>query len=241
MLDRNTFTGTAFCITEEDLRSVFAGFHEPGINLRIKHEKNRLIFEIIGEKTIQQQNAFEYLAEACGVSRIRQGKAEPAQLAFLALRRAGARLVTAESCTGGLIAKLITDIPGSSEVFWGGFTVYSDEAKQKMLLIDSALLAEAGAVSAEVVKALAEGALRVAGTDFSLAVSGIAGPGGGSVRKPVGTVWLCVTDKTGKAVCLEYHFSGSREDVRYKTATCAFLILEALIIGGDYLDYSKNW
>jgi nicotinamide-nucleotide amidase len=241
MYDRDTFTGTAFCISEEELRSVYSGFQDHRIALHIKNEKNRLVFELIGEQAIRQRKAFEHIVRACGAARIRQGMADPAQLAFRALRRAGARLVTAESCTGGLLAKLLTDIPGSSEVFWGGFIVYSDEAKQKMLLVNPALLATAGAVSKEAVEALAANALCVSEADFSLAVSGIAGPSGGSARKPVGTVWMCIAGRAGKSVCLQFHFSGSREDVRHKTATCAFLILEALIIGGDYLDYYRNW
>lgn len=97
-------------------------------------------------------------------------------------------LATAESCTGGLIAGAITAVPGSSEVLYGGFVTYANEAKIAMIGVPYSLLYRHGAVSQEVAIAMADGALGVAGTDLTLAVTGIAGPDGGSAEKPVGTV-----------------------------------------------------
>ncbi len=111
------------------------------------------------------------------------------------LRRDGLTLATAESCTGGLMASMLTRIPGSSEAFHAGFVTYSNAIKQAVLGVPEAVLAEHGAVSEAVVTAMAEGALARSGADYAIAVSGIAGPDGGSEDKPVGTVWLAWGDR----------------------------------------------
>jgi len=108
------------------------------------------------------------------------------------------KLATAESCTGGLIANRLTNVPGASEVFTHGWVTYSNEAKSAQLGIPETTLAGHGAVSAEVVRAMASGALRAADADISLAVSGIAGPTGGSEEKPVGTAWIGIARKDGR-------------------------------------------
>ena len=102
------------------------------------------------------------------------------------------RIVTAESCTGGWIAKAFTDAAGSSRWFEGGYVTYSNTAKTRDLGVSERTLAEHGAVSEPTVREMAAGALRATGADVSIAVSGIAGPDGGSIEKPVGTVWFCV-------------------------------------------------
>lgn len=107
-----------------------------------------------------------------------------------ALRRRGWRLATAESCTGGLLAGTCTAPAGASDWFAAGFVTYADEAKQGLLGVPAALIAAHGAVSAQVADAMARGALAQAGVQLALSVTGIAGPGGGSIAKPVGTVWL---------------------------------------------------
>ena len=107
-----------------------------------------------------------------------------------ALKARGWHLAVAESCTGGLLAATITDQAGSSGWFEGGWVTYSNQAKQRELGVPAALFAEVGAVSAEVVAAMAEGALDRAAVEYAVAISGVAGPGGGSEAKPVGTVWL---------------------------------------------------
>lgn len=100
------------------------------------------------------------------------------------------KIATAESCTGGLIAGLLTDLPGSSQWFERGFVTYSNLAKQELLAVDPSLIERHGAVSREVVEAMALGALQHSAADLALAVTGIAGPDGGSLEKPVGTVWF---------------------------------------------------
>lgn len=124
------------------------------------------------------------------------------------------QLVTAESCTGGLIASSITAIPGSSAWFDRGFVTYSNLAKQEMLGVPAELIAQFGAVSIDVAIAMAEGALRQSAGDLAVAVTGIAGPDGGSLEKPVGTVCLAwATHNTGTHA-LRKQFSGDRQDIR---------------------------
>ncbi|MBS0364410.1 MAG: nicotinamide-nucleotide amidohydrolase family protein [Proteobacteria bacterium] len=133
------------------------------------------------------------------------------------LRAAGRRLVTAESCTGGWVAKAMTDIPGSSQWFECGYVTYSNAAKQRDLGVSATTLASFGAVSEQTVREMAEGALRLTGATVAIAVSGIAGPDGGLPDKPVGTVWFCAAaraDETMDIIAEERHFSGERAYVR---------------------------
>ncbi len=134
-----------------------------------------------------------------------------------ALKSAGMTVTTAESCTGGWIAKAITDVAGSSAVFAYGIVSYSNGAKKSLLGVDGKALAKAGAVSEPVVIQMAEGALEVSGADLSVAVSGIAGPDGGSEAKPVGTVWFAWSRRSGTEVATKTDrqcFRGDREAVR---------------------------
>jgi nicotinamide-nucleotide amidase len=132
-----------------------------------------------------------------------------------------AKLATAESCTGGWIAKCLTDVPGSSAWFEYGFVTYGDSAKESMLAVDPALLEQHGAVSREVVQAMAVAAHAVSEADIAVAVSGIAGPDGGTQDKPVGTVWLAWLGPRGRATSERVHFAGDRDAVRRQTVIAA--------------------
>jgi nicotinamide-nucleotide amidase len=132
----------------------------------------------------------------------------------------GLRVVTAESCTGGWIAKAFTDVAGSSEWFEESVVTYSDAAKEQRLGVGRGLLRREGAVSEAVVRAMARGALRGSPASIAVAVSGIAGPGGAVPGKPVGTVWLCWAWREARGVKTRselHHFRGNREMVRRKT------------------------
>ena len=132
------------------------------------------------------------------------------------LTEKGWMLATAESCTGGMIAAACTDLAGSSQWFDRGFVTYSNEAKTEMLGVPAELIAKHGAVSEEVVRAMAEGAIRHSRAQVSIAVTGIAGPGGGSAEKPVGTVW--VGWSAGDKIFTEcLHLDGGRADIRQNT------------------------
>ena len=133
-------------------------------------------------------------------------------------------LSTAESCTGGLIAAACTDLPGSSEWFDRGFVTYSNESKTEMLGVHAALIAQHGAISEEVVQAMAQAAVSRSQAQIAIAVSGIAGPDGGSLEKPVGTVW--VAWKVGAQLCTQrLNLTGDRADVRAKTMAYALVHL----------------
>ncbi len=129
-------------------------------------------------------------------------------------RADGLKLATAESCTGGLIVASLTEIAGSSDVVERGFVTYSNEAKTELLGVPAALIAEMGAVSAEVAEAMAEGALAQSHADAAVSVTGIAGPGGGTEEKPVGLVYLGACRRGGSPRHLRRVFTGNRGAVR---------------------------
>ena len=137
-------------------------------------------------------------------------------------------LAPAESCTGGWIAKMITDIPGCSGWFDCGMAAYSYEAKQALLGVRPETLTEHGAVSRETVLEMVSGALVTSGASIAVAVTGIAGPGGGSEDKPVGTVWIGWKQRGGYARAEAFHFHGDRDAVRRQTVAKAFEGLLAL-------------
>lgn len=138
-------------------------------------------------------------------------------------------IVTAESCTGGLIAGALTDVPGSSDAVFGGYVTYDNRAKIEMIGVDEALIERWGAVSESVAKAMAEGARETAGVGISIAVTGIAGPGGGTEGKPVGLVYFACATENG-TVALEKRFGDAgRQVVREMTIETALeLVLDCL-------------
>lgn len=138
-------------------------------------------------------------------------------------------LATAESCTGGLIAATLTAIAGSSDVVDRGFVSYSNEAKTAMLGVEARLIAHAGAVSEEVARAMVAGALERSIAELGVAVTGIAGPGGGSAAKPVGLVWLAATRRGGSMLTERWIFPGDRHGVRAASVAAAFALIRRLI------------
>jgi nicotinamide-nucleotide amidase len=148
-------------------------------------------------------------------------------LAALLLKK-GLRLATAESCTGGLIAGACTDLAGSSNWFDRGFVTYSNDAKTEMLGVDAALLKRRGAVSEQVAQAMAQGALTHSHAQVAVAVTGIAGPTGGSRAKPVGTVWFSFA-VPGQLLAEQRHFAGDRAAVREATVRHALTRLTELL------------
>jgi nicotinamide-nucleotide amidase len=153
------------------------------------------------------------------------------------LKERGLFVATAESCTGGLVAKRLTDIPGSSAYFGAGFVTYSYEAKTQFVGVSPELLATHGAVSEPVVRAMAQGALERSGAGIAVAISGIAGPEGGTPDKPVGTVWFGLAargngaDLPAGAWAFTRQLWGSRSDVRERSATAALAAIRRYLIG----------
>ncbi|MDR3494916.1 MAG: CinA family protein [Ancalomicrobiaceae bacterium] len=155
----------------------------------------------------------------------------PRAEALLANARAkGLKIATAESCTGGLVAALLTEIPGSSDVVERGFVTYSNAAKTEMLKVPADLIAAHGAVSGEVALAMALGALDKSRADVAVAITGIAGPGGGSEAKPVGLVHFAAAHKNGERVLVERRFGDiGRSAVRLASVVEALTMLEELV------------
>lgn len=152
---------------------------------------------------------------------------DSAERIVAALRNTHLKVATAESCTGGLIAGAITSIAGSSDVFDQGFVTYANSAKIAMIGVDAGLIRERGAVSAEVGRAMAEGALKTAAADIAVAVTGIAGPGGGTPEKPVGLVFIGIASRKAATDVQRFEFGDiGREGVRISTVREALKLLE---------------
>jgi nicotinamide-nucleotide amidase len=145
------------------------------------------------------------------------------------LLQTGLQLVVAESCTGGWLAKVLTDLPGSSQWFDRGYVTYSNLAKQEMLGVSAEILERWGAVSEQTVEAMVSGALGKSGADLAVAISGIAGPTGGSAEKPVGTVCFAWMMRGRTPVSERRHFQGDREAVRLQATWHALRQLNELL------------
>jgi nicotinamide-nucleotide amidase len=139
-----------------------------------------------------------------------------------ALRRT---LAVAESCTGGLLAMRITEVPGASDYFLGGVVAYSNSAKQALLSVPEEVLLAHGAVSRECALAMAQGVLLAFGADYGLAITGIAGPGGGTPKKPVGLVYVALASRDGGSEVRELHLRGSRQGNRWSASETALELL----------------
>ncbi|MRJ02844.1 MAG: CinA family protein [Epsilonproteobacteria bacterium] len=162
---------------------------------------SKFVHEIKGlfpDTLIVAHNLFEYIIEG--------------------LFRVGKSLVFAESCTGGLLSSMLTSIPGSSRVFKGGFVTYANEMKEEWLGVKRETLLSHGAVSEETVREMVAGALARSGADYAVAISGIAGPGGGTPTKPVGTVVIGSSSREGREIVRTLHFQGDRNYIQYQAA-----------------------
>ena len=142
------------------------------------------------------------------------------------LRERGLKITTAESCTGGMIASSITDVPGSSDVFGRGFVTYSNEAKIDLLGVKLETLEKFGAVSEQTVREMVQGALANSNADIAIATTGIAGPGGGTEEKPVGLVYIGISRYSDIRI-IKLHLSGNRQQVRKETVERVLQLIES--------------
>lgn len=181
---------------------------------------------LVGNETALKQGEARLLTLA-GTYVLRPLGATLEQAVVSHLAAQGLKAAAAESCTGGLIAKRITDVPGSSRVFEFGWVTYADRAKTEMLGVPAEVLERHGAVSQPVVAAMAEGALARSGADAAVAVSGVAGPGGGTPEKPVGTVWLAWAFRNGETVTEMMFYPRDRESFRQMVSQKALIGLLA--------------
>jgi PncC family amidohydrolase len=141
----------------------------------------------------------------------------------------GATVATAESCTGGRVAAALTAAPGASEYFLGGVVAYANEVKIGVLDVSPETLARHGAVSRETARQMALGVQRITGAGYAMATTGIAGPGGGTPEKPVGTVWIAAAGPDGKIAAQEMHFTGSRLEIMAEATEAAIYFLRIFV------------
>lgn len=238
---RDILWGTALMVPESNLEEALKAARRGDLRWGTRVDEDRIVFSLRGGNAEDREACLASLASSLGAARIRAGETRPAQLLSDALLSRAVTLVTAESCTGGLISKYMTDLPGSSRVYWGGYVSYSNEAKTSMLEVGGQLLSTSGAVSEDAVKGMALGALSRSTAGISVAVSGIAGPDGGSADKPVGTVWIAAALRGGAPAARLFTFSGSRDMIRRRSAVAAMLFAESHLLGRDFLDSRTKW
>lgn len=226
---------TALMISESALEEAMQTHRQKEVFWGTRVAEDRILINFRGGSASAREQAYRGLEEGFGPVRIRRDDVKPNFLLFRALKEQGVKLALAESCTGGLLAKLITDIPGSSEVLWGSLVVYSNSAKEKLLGVDPGQIARFGAVSGEVVSAMSAGLLMRTGAGAGLAVTGIAGPDDGTESLPVGTVWISARRSSGEELQRKYNFTGSREQIRRRSSVAALLMAEALVLGRNWL------
>jgi PncC family amidohydrolase len=145
----------------------------------------------------------------------------------------GLTLGVAESCTGGLIGDLLTDVPGSSRCFLGSVVAYANEAKQHILGVPEETLAQYGSVSEQTVTAMAQGALRLFDANLGLAATGVAGPGGGTPAKPVGLVYLALVADDGRSLVRRHFWDGDRRQNKQRSALAGLSLIEELLAATD--------
>jgi len=224
-----------YFLSEKDLEAFGCKNKKKGVCLKVKSVKfgSKLIIKSKTSETVLQ--CIERLKAVFGDVFVREDAENlPRSLVkgFLAQKLV---LGLAESCTGGLAGALLTDIPGSSEMFWGSYVTYSNNFKEH-LGVPKEVLNEHGAVSERTVREMAKMVLSKSPSDVSCAISGIAGPGGGTDMKPVGTVWVCVASRRGREEAFEFLFTGGRKDIRKKSCIAAFCLILGLIEGKKLLD-----
>lgn len=230
-LQTEELAGTVLLTPESALEEALAARSVPGVVWGTRVADDRIEFSLRGGDAPGRERVFTGLLEELGIVRLRRGSLGPAERLSRRLEADGLKLALAESCTGGLTAKLLTDLPGSSRVFWGGVTAYSNDAKERLLGVPRRLLEERGAVSREAAEAMGRGLLERSTADLSVAITGVAGPEGGSAEKPVGTVWVAALHRDGRAETRAFRFPGGRDLVRRRSAVAALLLAECLLEG----------
>lgn len=229
---------TSFLVPESELEDVIVKAAPADIKWSTRIQDHMISVTLAGKMRQDLESTIQKVIRALGNHRIKVGSVEPGETLFDLLRRKKMKCAFAESCTGGLLSALITDLPGSSEVFWGSVTVYSNQAKKAIIGIPDEILNKSGAVSGETVSAMTRGIIEVSGSDLGIAVSGVAGPDGGTPEKPVGTVWIGAALSAGGELIRRYHFPGGRKRIRNRSAVAAFLLAEELML--DELENSRG-
>jgi nicotinamide-nucleotide amidase len=204
----------------------------PGIELGYCARPSEVDLRVIGDdESVQKADAI--IRGAIGDSIFSSTDESLEEVLVKLLTERSQTVATAESCTGGLLANRITNVPGASNVFLAGYIVYSNAAKMDVLNVDPELIRQHGAVSEPVACAMAEGARKRAGADYALATTGIAGPSGGTAEKPVGTVFVALASRAGATVVKRLFFPNDRETFKQQTTQAAFDLLRRQLLKSD--------
>ncbi len=238
---RQFSTATTFLIPESLLEDACRQNAIEGVEWRTRVEPYRIHLYVEGESGEEREAFVTRLQRDMGTELVRFGNVEPAETLLAEAERRCATLAVAESCTGGMFGERVTGIAGSSKTFWGSAVVYANEAKQRMLGVDSRTIEKHGAVSAETAGEMVKGVLEVSGADTAAAITGIAGPSGGSDEKPVGTVWIAVGSRKGSTTVFRFGFGNRRELVRRRSVIAAMLMMEMEIKGELSVDTLSVW
>ena len=201
----------------------------PGIELGYCARPGEVDLRVMGE-TAQVERAELIIQSALGASIFSANKEELEQVLIRMLTERNETLATAESCTGGLLAHRLTNVPGSSAAFLAGFVVYANEAKISALGVDAALIKKHGAVSEEVAHAMAEGARERTEATYALATTGIAGPSGGSKERPLGTIYIALASRATETLVRHFNFLSDRETFKQLAAQAAFNLLRERLV-----------
>ena len=233
---------SVFLIPESRLEEMCARYAADGISWGTRVQESRISLYLTGGTDDQRKGMLSRLQGHFGKELVNPGDVDPLGAVVETLKDGGFQVAGAESCTGGYIAKLLTDLPGSSSYFWGAQITYAYDAKESLLQIDPALLAEYGAVSEETVRAMVQSLLRETPADVCYAVSGIAGPDGGQPGKPVGTVWVAIGGRNRgiEAVRLDFH-AYTRDSVRRRSAYAVLILINRFLKGDTLLDIVAEW
>lgn len=233
---------SCFLIPESKLEDACAQVATEGIVWGTRVQEHRISLYLSGGEADARGRMIEGMERMLGTGLISSGDIEAVDILSRYLQEHHLTVSCAESCTGGYVSKLLTDRPGSSQWFWGGAVTYSNEAKVRQLNVDQTTLDLHGAVSSACVEEMARGMLSASGTDLAIAISGIAGPDGGSIEKPVGLVWFGFAAKDKMASSIAVRFSSyGRASVRRRAAVAALLLAFFYANGSDLLDMVQSW
>ncbi len=217
-------------ITESDLAERLAPFEDAmpgGFKLAYLPSPGRIVLRLEGPSLLFEGQA-EALLAYLGDKLAGEGVLSPAELLLDALRKKNMTMATAESCTGGNIAHLLTSVAGCSDVFVGSVVSYSNDVKMRVLGVEASTLEKEGAVSRDTVLEMVRGVRKALGASCAVATSGIAGPGGATEGKPVGTVWIAASTPDAETARL-YHFDGDRKAVIDRASATAINLLSTLL------------
>ncbi len=239
--ERETRELSTFLIPEAVLEDVCAELRPESVDWRTRFQPYKISLYLEGGSEAERSDFCAGLKARFGDELVQEGEVDAFALMSERARGSNKSIVAAESCTGGLFSTLVTNLPGSSELFWGSFVSYSNEAKQRSLGVSSEGLNRFGAVSQETAKMMAEGALKNSSADVAVAITGVAGPSGGTEGKPVGTVCFALTGGDFDTRSFTLGLGSRRVIVRRRSAVSAALMVDMALRSPESLDMVEKW